>query len=1085
MSKGAQADSGRVPSGPQCEVPDAVPQGGMRLVVHGFFGAGNLGDEAILAATVRQFRRVAGSVEFFVVSQAPAQTEQEHPVRAVDRRDLHGQAKLLASADALIFGGGGLCNDYWSGSAGDLFDDTWAGLPYYLRLPLLASIQGVPVVVFAQGVGPLADPSSRQMVRKVFDNAADISVRDAASAELLSQLGVSRSVEVTFDPAVLLEPDHAAADALLAEIGLAERDSPLISIALRAFGNTSPGLLRELTLAVGSVARELEARLLLLPFRGGSGDDLGFCREFVACLQQTVPAVVLGSPVSSEVMLGLVGRSDLMIGMRLHACLFALSQAVPFLPIAYDPKLSHLAREVVVPGIEAVDVNALDRGVVERRMRELWDDRDGVRLQLAAQVPILRSRVEATVERISQGITGGREPFRRSPHLPRISNWKPAGEKKSVRWLLEERATQNRESVAEVARLKSLVEEKDNALAQAVIGHQRAVEAASRALSEAVAAGKRTEELDRGLRRRVDEISALRETLAGAREVERRLVEERDRGRERAAELESRVAALESALKSGTALLDSVRERAGRLEVERDSLKTRGVEIDRKLVFAQVRIQELSDRLQEIWTEPSWIFYNRLFASRLFTAGWKMATALMPGALKERFKGRLLQQARTQQMAPPVQAAQVAARAQHGTAAYPDKGRESVPVGKEADGATGGTSAASDMWVAEPQIMEAFHRFLQRVDQSRVQDLAVFVAGVNYIESEGQRVTQIVRDFLSHDIAVILLYFRWQNEYARPVPRSRHPNLFQLPMDVFEKHRQVLLEAPARPDLRRTCVFEFPHPMCFQWVNEFNLAGWSTVYDIIDDWDEFHKVGKAVWYEPAVERYLARNVCAVTAVAPSLGDLARQWVPGSHVALVPNGVAPDSFDLDLPARSLPTGKVVVGYFGYLTPAWFDWELVAAAARARSEWVFHIIGYGEAVPVRLPDNVHLLGKVPHRELYAYSQNWNVGIVPFKSGALSVGADPIKVYEYLTLGLPVVSTGVPHLSAYPGVFATSSREEFVHRIEEAVRTGIDREAVRAFVDSATWYRRGLALLDAPARAGGALQPARLLSDQGRTG
>jgi glycosyltransferase involved in cell wall biosynthesis len=220
----------------------------------------------------------------------------------------------------------------------------------------------------------------------------------------------------------------------------------------------------------------------------------------------------------------------------------------------------------------------------------------------------------------------------------------------------------------------------------------------------------------------------------------------------------------------------------------------------------------------------------------------------------------------------------------------------------------------------------------------------------------------------------------------------------------------------------------------------------------------------------------------VTAVVPSLAEKAQSWIPGLRVALVPNGVAPDSFDMSLPARPLPRGEITVGYFGYLTPAWFDWELVASTARKHPRWVFHIVGYGEPVPVRLPDNVHLLGKVPHIELFAFAQSWDVAIVPFKVGALSQGADPIKVYEYLTLGLPVVSTGIPHLRAYPGVYAAEQPGDFARCIEKAARKGIDRKKVKSFVDAATWYQRGLGLIRACDTGKGQAQPGWWLSGKG---
>ena len=72
---------------------------------------------------------------------------------------------------------------------------------------MLARLQGVSFAVYAQGVGPLTSPTARRMVQVVFDDAAQITVRDADSARLVGELGVTVPVEVTADPAFSLTPD--------------------------------------------------------------------------------------------------------------------------------------------------------------------------------------------------------------------------------------------------------------------------------------------------------------------------------------------------------------------------------------------------------------------------------------------------------------------------------------------------------------------------------------------------------------------------------------------------------------------------------------------------------------------------------------------------------------------------------------------------------------------------------------------------------------------------------------------------------------------------------------------------------------
>jgi glycosyltransferase involved in cell wall biosynthesis len=460
----------------------------------------------------------------------------------------------------------------------------------------------------------------------------------------------------------------------------------------------------------------------------------------------------------------------------------------------------------------------------------------------------------------------------------------------------------------------------------------------------------------------------------------------------------------------------------------------------RKLRFAKETSQHMAQQLQEIWDSPNWQLLNWLHHNRVLRGIWRIVKRCSPTGTKEFVKRLLRRSARSSNGSPRETGFKQDSRSKH----------------QEPNGITSLDGKA--------EIIEELQTFIERVDNSSVRDLVVFFAGVKFIESEGQRVTQIIRELIANGVPVLLLYFRWSNEYNQPVPRSHDPLFFQIPLDLFEPQRQLVIDYPFRSSLRRSCVFEFPHPLAFQWVNEFNLAGWKTVYDIIDDWEEFHAANKAVWYEPAVEQYLCANASAVTAIVPLLAKKAKRWVEGLDVKLVPNGVSLNSFDMTLPPKDLPRGKITVGYFGYLTPAWFDWQMVADIAARRRDWQFHIIGYGDPIPVELTQNVHLLGKVPHHHLYSYTQCWDVAIVPFIPSTLSQGADPIKVYEYLTLGLPVVTTNIPHLRDYPGVYVADSAEEFDQLLETAATAPLDQKVIRAFLEKCTWYQRGLQLIEA---------------------
>jgi glycosyltransferase involved in cell wall biosynthesis len=264
--------------------------------------------------------------------------------------------------------------------------------------------------------------------------------------------------------------------------------------------------------------------------------------------------------------------------------------------------------------------------------------------------------------------------------------------------------------------------------------------------------------------------------------------------------------------------------------------------------------------------------------------------------------------------------------------------------------------------------------------------------------------------------------------------------------------------------LERIALFEFPHPGFFETVAAANSAGWLTVYDVLDDWEEFHRVGQAIWYDEEFERHLIDACDAVFAINESLAARVR-GLGGPRVELLGNGLKTGIAEIREP-RPLARGEVTVGYFGYLAGAWFDWELIAGAARRRPAWRFYLIGYGGSPEgIDLPANVEQLGKQPQPDLAAFATNWDVAVIPFKPDRLAAGADPIKTYEYLAMGLPVVVTGVP---------APAGAEELVDRVEgvEGFLAAIERAAARrdpaeiaarrAFAAGSTWDHRLESLL-----------------------
>jgi polysaccharide pyruvyl transferase CsaB len=304
-------------------------EGPLQIAVSGYYGCGNTGDEAVLAGIVESFRlrKPDQAIEFTVLSADPADTERRHGLKAVRRMNQAALAETFRSSDLVLSGGGSLLQDTTS----------LRSLIYYLWVVRLAQRHGAPVMFYAQGIGPLRRSVSRSLTRMVANRVAGITVRDPESAKLLRSIGVTRpAIEVTADPAFALSPaTEDRIDSIMERSGIDPGERP-IGLALRPWP-AMPSVAEWSKLA-RTLNEKTGRRLLFLPMQHPA--DLELARSIRSVTD--APTSILEKPLSPADTLGVVSRMDLLVGMRLHALIFAAAMGVPVMALAYDPKVTQL-----------------------------------------------------------------------------------------------------------------------------------------------------------------------------------------------------------------------------------------------------------------------------------------------------------------------------------------------------------------------------------------------------------------------------------------------------------------------------------------------------------------------------------------------------------------------------------------------------------------------------------------------------------------------------------------------------------------------------------------------------------------------
>ncbi|MDQ5872586.1 MAG: glycosyltransferase, partial [Acidobacteriota bacterium] len=237
-----------------------------------------------------------------------------------------------------------------------------------------------------------------------------------------------------------------------------------------------------------------------------------------------------------------------------------------------------------------------------------------------------------------------------------------------------------------------------------------------------------------------------------------------------------------------------------------------------------------------------------------------------------------------------------------------------------------------------------------------------------------------------------------------------------------------------------------------------DLFGWKVVYDCLDEHEAFPANRPGALKEAEEELVKAADLVLATS-EPLLERLRRARPDALHL---PNAADEEAFGA-IPDPSPDPSRLIVGYAGAVDD-WFDFDLLAAAARLRPNWRFEIVGGMEgrrSSPARFPENVVFAGERPYSEMPAVRAGFDVEIIPFRLNALTHATDPVKLYEALAAGRGVVATPMRALAPLANrdlVRFGSTPEELVRQVASAAAAGpAEIERRRAFARGNTWDAR----------------------------
>ena len=313
------------------------------IIVSGYYGFSNLGDDTLLRCLIGALRHQKPDIKITVLCAKPKAMSTLYGARCINRYNIPAIIREMKSAKILINGGGNLMQDGTSKKS----------LLYYTSIMKLAKKCGLKTVLYANGIGPLYNSISRKRAKAAIDACDLISLRDPDSINLLREIGCTEAADravISADPAFCgLECDPKWIEFILSREGL-DKNKGYFMVSVRS-GNTlskddfDDRVVKELSQAIKTISERYNLSPLFVPFQSKIDDEI---TEKV--YQATNVGKILSQLKATE-LCGIINICKFVISLRLHLLIFAASEKVPMIGISYDKKVDSFLNYIDCPDL--------------------------------------------------------------------------------------------------------------------------------------------------------------------------------------------------------------------------------------------------------------------------------------------------------------------------------------------------------------------------------------------------------------------------------------------------------------------------------------------------------------------------------------------------------------------------------------------------------------------------------------------------------------------------------------------------------------------------------------------------------------
>ncbi|MTI71513.1 MAG: polysaccharide pyruvyl transferase CsaB [Firmicutes bacterium] len=355
-----------------------------KVILSGYYGFDNSGDDAILKAVISDLKVEDENLDITVFSKNPDKTKKNYGVKSIDRFNIISIIKEIYNTDIFISGGGSLLQDVTSTKS----------IIYYLALIYISKILNKPVIVYANGIGPINRKFNRFLTKKMLNKVDKISLRDVNSKKTVEDLGVkNKNITVTADPVYTLKPADKKRVKEILNYENIPTDKPLIGVAIRDWNN-SDKLLKVIPEAIDYISNNYNANVILIPMH--YPEDLRISKKAIDLTK--TDCFLISEKYSVEELMGVINNLEMIIAMRLHSLIYAATQAVPMVGIVYDPKVDGFMDTI---GLESkINIDELEKVELFTKIENVWNNKTNINKHLLESREKFRKKAHENVKMV-------------------------------------------------------------------------------------------------------------------------------------------------------------------------------------------------------------------------------------------------------------------------------------------------------------------------------------------------------------------------------------------------------------------------------------------------------------------------------------------------------------------------------------------------------------------------------------------------------------------------------------------------------------------------------------------------------------